>query len=244
MISQVINGTKRKAVRMKNLVYLFLVITVVSLCNGCASQTGSSKPPQGFVSLFNGKDLTGWKGLVDNPVKRAGMNVEQLAEAQSKADEKMLAHWNVVDGILVFDGSGASLCTVKDYGDFQMLVDWKIEDNGDSGIYLRGSPQVQIWDINSKSSRAKYGSGGLYNNKKAPADPIKLADNPTGQWNTFKIIMIGQQVTVYLNGILVVDNTVMENFWQRKKPIYPAGQIELQAHNTRLYFKNIFIKEL
>lgn len=199
-----------------------------------------NQPPKGFVMLFNGKDLTGWKGLVGSPKTRAGMSPQDLAEAQVKADENMHAHWQVVDGVLVFDGKGHSLCTAKDYGDFELLVDWKIEAGGDSGLYLRGSPQVQIWDLVQRPE----GSGGLYNNKKGPSKPLKCADNPVGQWNTFRIIMTGERVTVYLNDVLVVDNVVLENYWERDKPIYPVGQIELQSHSSPLYFSNIFIREI
>jgi hypothetical protein len=152
----------------------------------------------------------------------------------------MRSHWNVVEGVLVFDGKGESLCTVKDYGDFELLVDWKIEKGGDSGIYLRGSPQVQIWDPANEDE----GSGGLYNNKIGPSKPLEQADNPVGEWNTFRIRMAGERVTVYLNGVLVVDDVVMENYWERDKPIYPTGQIELQAHGGPLYFRNIYIREI
>jgi len=196
-----------------------------------------NSPPKGFVALFNGKDLTGWKGLVGNPKSRAQMTAEQLADAQAKADENMRAHWKVVDGVLVFDGKGKSLCTAKDYGDFELYVDWKILPRGDSGIYLRGTPQVQIWD-------RPEGSGGLYNNKQNPSKPLKKADNPVGEWNTFCIKMAGDRVTVKLNGELVVDNVVMENYWERDKPIYPTGQIELQNHGNTLYFKNIYLREI
>jgi hypothetical protein len=168
------------------------------------------------------------------------MTPEKLAEAQKKADQQMREHWNVVDGALVFDGKGKSLCTAKDYGDFELLVDWKILPKGDSGIYLRGSPQVQIWDPNQRPE----GSGGLFNNKKHPAKPLKCADKPIGQWNTFRIKMTGEKVTVWLNGELVVDNVVMENYWERDKPIYPTGQIELQNHGNTLYFKNIYLREI
>ena len=198
-------------------------------------------PPEGFVALFNGRDLTGWKGLVGNPKTRAKMSPKELAEAQKKADEEMRKHWKVVNGVLVFDGKGKSLCTVKDYKDFELWVDWKIEPHGDSGIYLRGSPQVQIWDPNDHGG---IGSGGLFNNKKHPSKPLVRADKPIGQWNRFFIRMVGDRVTVYLNGKLVVDNVVMENYWERNKPIYRSGQIELQSHHTPLYFRNIFIREL
>jgi len=197
-------------------------------------------PPEGFTALFNGVDLAGWKGLVGNPKKRAAMTPEQLAEAQKKADEVMRAGWSVEDGVLVFSGKGQSLCTEKDYGDFEMYVDWKIKPNGDSGIYLRGSPQVQIWD----PGHWKIGSGGLYNNKKNPSKPTKIADNPIGEWNTFFIRMVGERVTIKLNGELIVDDVVLENYWERDKPIYPTGQIELQNHGNTLWFRNVYIKEL
>ncbi|HON92951.1 MAG TPA: DUF1080 domain-containing protein [Sedimentisphaerales bacterium] len=207
-----------------------------------------NQPPEGFTALFNGKDLSGWKGLLkgpyDNPDKRAALPADELARLQQEADENMRAHWKVEDGVLIFDGKGRSLCTAKDYGDFEMLVDWKIEKGGDSGIYLRGSPQVQIWDTANRMVGAEVGSGGLYNNQKNPSKPLKVADKPIGQWNTFRILMVGDKVTVHLNGELVVDNVTMENYWDRSKPIYPTGQIELQNHGNFLYFRNIYIREI
>jgi hypothetical protein len=196
-----------------------------------------NRPPAGFHALFNGRDLTGWKGLVADPPARAKMPAAELAEAQKKADAAAREHWRVVNGVLAYDGKANSLCTVQDYGDFEMLVDWKIEPGGDSGIYLRGSPQVQIWDD-------PVGSGGLYNNEKNPSRPIKKADNPPGQWNRFRILMIGDRVTVHLNDELVVNDVVMENYWERGRPIYPTGQIELQHHGAPLYFKNIYLREI
>jgi len=200
-------------------------------------------PPAGFVALFNGKDLSGWKGLVATPPKRAAMSPAELADAQKQADENMKQHWKIADGALVFDGKGKALCTAKDFSDFEMLVDWKIDKDGDSGIYLRGSPQVQIWDPASKTA-AGVGSGGLFNNQKNPSKPTIMADNPIDQWNTFRIRMVGDKVTIHLNDKLVVDNVVMENYWERDKPIYPSGQIELQDHGSTLYFKNIYLKDL
>ena len=162
---------------------------------------------------------------------------------QKYADEHMLKHWSVERGVLRFDGlkGGYSLATKKDYKDFEMFVDWRIVSvQGDSGLYLRGAPQVQIWDPN----QWKIGSGGLYNNQKNPSKALVIADNPIGQWNRFRIKMVGERVSVWLNGILVVDNTIMENYWNRRIPIYPSGQIELQHHGSHLEFRNIYIKEL
>ena len=194
----------------------------------------------GFAPLFDGRTLDGWKGLVADPPARAKMTPADLATAQAAADGRMRAHWRIVDGALVFDGQGESLCTASDYADFELLVDWKIEKGGDSGLYLRGSPQVQIWD----SAANPAGSGGLYNNQKGKSQPLEKADRPVGEWNAFRVVMIGERVWVYLNDRLVVDNIVLENYWEREKPIYPLGQIELQAHGNPLYFKNIYIREI
>lgn len=202
-------------------------------------------PPKGFVALFNGEDLGGWKGLVKDPPARAKMSAEELTAAQIKADERMRAHWKAENGEIVFDGHGQNLCTEKDYGDFEMLVDWKIPARGDSGIYLRGSPQVQIWEPHSPGQfNPPDGSGGLYNNEKDPRHPLKFADKPVGEWNRFRIVIVGDKVHVFLNGELVVNNTTLENYWERSKPIYPTGQIELQNHGGQLWFKNIYVREI
>jgi hypothetical protein len=181
--------------------------------------------------------------------ERDTLTPEQLAKKQTEANQKYLPHWAIRNGVLHYDGKGQSLQTAKDYGDFELLVDWRIEKNGDSGIYLRGNPQVQIWDPDASAQNA-VGSGGLFNNQENPSKPSKRADKPIGEWNTFRIVMKGEKVSVWLNGELVVDNVTMENYWARvknndaDKPIPPRGPIELQHHNDPLEFKNIFVREL
>lgn len=200
---------------------------------------GLNQPPPGYRALFNGKDLTNWKGLIELP-QRSKLTPEQLAERQKAADEQMRAHWSVENGILIYDGKGNSLQTARDYRNFELYVDWKIQKDGDSGIYLRGNPQVQIWD----PATNPVGSGGLFNNQKNPSKPTVVADRPVGEWNTFWIRMVGDRVTVKLNGVTVVDRVPLENYWERGKPLPDRGPIELQHHGNRLEFRNIFIKEL
>jgi hypothetical protein len=198
----------------------------------------------GFTSIFNGKDIVGWKALVGNPIARSKMSAAELQNAQKLADEKTRGDWVVKDGLLIFTGHGDNLATEKQYGDFEMFVDWKITAKGDAGIYLRGSPQVQIWDTSRREVGAQVGSGGLYNNQKNQSKPLVVADNPIGQWNTFHIIMKGDRVTVYLNGVLVTDNTILENYWNRNLPIFAKEQIELQAHGTYVAYRNIYLREI
>lgn len=207
--------------------------------------------PEGFTAAYNGKDLAGWKGLPkepnDNPAKRATLGADAKAKLQAEADQRMRDHWKSVNGYLEFDGKGDSLCTLRDdYGDFEMLVDWKILPHGDSGIYLRGSPQVQIWDPHTKPQQAgsAVGSGGLYNNQKNPSKPSQVADKPIGEWNQFRIVLVGDKVHVFLNNELVVNNVTLENYWDRSLPLFPTGQIELQNHGNNLWFKNVYLREI
>jgi hypothetical protein len=213
-----------------------LALLTLTAVGSAARAEELNKPPAGFQALFNGKDLTNWQGLIELP-KREKLSPEERKAQQAKADEDAKAHWMAKDGILVFDGKGQSLQTVKDYGNFELYVDWKILPKGDSGIYLRGTPQVQIWDD-------PIGSGGLYNNQKNPSKPLVVADKPVGEWNTFFIRMVGDRVTVKLNDKLVVDNTPLENYWDRSKPLPPIGPIELQNHGNTLEFRNIYLREL
>ncbi len=194
-------------------------------------------PPAGFTALFNGKDLTGWYGWgTRDPTELQKMSPEERADYKTKSVEGGLpgskqgpikAHWKVENGELVNDGKGLYLTTDKDYGDFELLADFKILPDGDSGIYLRGIPQVGIWDTTKGDPRGigqDKGSGGLWNNSKgAPGkDPSKNMDKPLGEWNSFKIRMIGERVTVVFNGEMVVDNAVLENFFANKKAGYTA----------------------
>lgn len=224
-----------------------VTFAVFFLTNTTSAEAPLNTPPEGFTALFNGKDLTGWQGLVKNIRDRKKMTAAEIAQAQIEADKNAHAHWKVVDGVIVFDGKGQNLCTVKDYADFELYVDWKIEPKGDSGLYLRGTPQVQIWDTEDPAqlkNGADKGSGAFWNNQKNPRFPLVKADKPVGEWNTFFIRMVGDKATIKLNGQLVMDNVTLENYWERDKPCYAAGPIELQNHGNTLYFRNIFVKEL
>lgn len=205
-----------------------------------------NKTEVGFEPIFNSKDLTGWKGLVDNPIKRGKMSAKELATAQANADKEAAKSWVVENGELLFTGKGDNLCTVTQYGDFEMLVDWKLYPGSepDAGIYLRGTPQVQMWDISRTNVGAEVGSGGLYNNQTHESKPLKVADLKLGEWNTFYIKMIGDRVTVYLNGELVTDHVILENYWNRNLPIFAKEQIELQAHGSEVAYRDIYIKEI
>ena len=195
---------------------------VAALLIGCVAFPVTAAEPaasdDGFRPLFNGKDLTGWK-----------------------ADEQAKQHWRVADGIIQYDGKARDLWTEQAFTDFVLKVDWRMEGNADSGIYLRGSSKAQanIWNN-------PLGSGevwGYRTDAKMPeeirkaATPKKKADKPLGQWNTFVITLKGEMLTVVLNGEEVISNLQLIG-------VPKTGPIALQNHGNPLQFRKILIKEL
>jgi hypothetical protein len=234
---------------MKNLSRFRPFLAVLGLA-ALASSASAVTPPDGFVALFNGKDLSGWRGgdTFDHR-KYLAMSPEDRAKQDADWKADMKKHWSVEGDELVNDGFGKYATTEKDYGDFELLVDYKTVRLADSGIYLRGCPQVQIWDhTNPKefANGADKGSGGLWNNSKgAPGkDPLVLADKPFGEWNHFRVIIVGARVTVWLNDKLVVDHANLENYYDRNLPIPAKGPIELQTHGGEIRWRNIFLREI
>lgn len=266
-----------------------LLLTALTSFAGLAVADNNTPPP-GFTALFNGSDLSGWYGWgTQDPTDLWKLSPEEKAAYKKKSIEGGLkdakgidkgdhvnAHWKVENGELVNDGKGLYLTTDKDYGDFELMVDYKMLPLGDSGIYLRGIPQVQIWDFTEEAKfklGADKGSGSLWNNKSEEGKyPLKLMDKPFGEWNAFHIKMIGERVTVKLNGEVVVNNAPLENFFANKKagflaygkkddkakdkpaeklpngwmqdPAFVKGPIQLQTHGSEIRWRNVFIREI
>jgi hypothetical protein len=215
------------------------------------SHVEAADPPPGFTALFNGKDLSGWYGLPHtDPKELAAMTPEQRAAKRTADMAAFTQHWRVENGELVNDGQGPYATTDRDYGDIELRLEYKTVAKADSGVYLRGTPQVQIWDTTKEGGKwrngADKGSGGLWNNSAgAPGkDPLVHADKPFGEWNTLRIIQVGARTSVYLNDKLVVDHAIMENYWDRNQPLPAAGPIQLQTHGGEIRWRNVFIREI
>lgn len=232
---------------LRTLLIAFMFPALVAL----GARTDEPQPPEGFKPLFNGKDLSGWHGMdTFDPRKLAAMPGNEALVLGVQWMDDARKHWRVENGELVNDGHGKYLTTDKNYGDIELLVDYKMFPKGDSGIYLKATPQVQIWDFTEAGGKrnlgADKGSGGLWNNSPgAPGkDPLVLADKPFGEWNHFRILMLGERVTVYLNDKLVVKHARMENYFNRKLPLLPKGPIQLQTHGSEIRWRNIYVREI
>ncbi|MEY3491531.1 MAG: hypothetical protein RL309_659 [Verrucomicrobiota bacterium] len=207
-------------------------------------------PPEGFLALFNGKDLSGWHGF--NPHQGLKLTGEKKAADLAKQRADFPLHWRVENGELVNAGTGPYATTEEEFGDIELRIEYKTVAKADSGIYLRGNPQIQIWDLNQvfdpkKPDRKPHlGSGGLFNNTPGTPgrDPLVIADKPFGEWNTFRIVQKGDVTTIWLNGKLVVDHAKMENYWDRAQPLPAKGPLMLQTHGGEIRWRNLFVKTL
>jgi len=214
------------------------------------TSTAAPAPPPGFTALFNGHDLAGWWGATtEDPRPYMALPAEDFKKKRDASLADIQQHWRSEGDELVNDGNGLFLTTDKFYGDFELLIDYKTVPKADSGIYLRGVPQVQIWDSTEQAKfalGADKGSGGLWNNSpgKPGKDPLVKADKPFGEWNHFRVIMVGSRVTVWLNDKLVVDNAVLENYFDRKLPVPAKGPLQLQTHGGEIRWRNVYLREI
>ena len=205
--------------------------------------------PEGFRSLYNGVDFTGWK-----------------------IDPTLAQHWKSLDWRLDFDGVKGDLWTEEAFRDFELIVDWrwngpsqgprqrpiilpdgsyKLDENGnqvtmeieerDSGIYLRGNSksQVNIWEWPAGSGEV-YGyrtDGSMPPETRAGATPVKNADKPVGEWNRFRIRLVGELLNVHLNGEHVLVDCPLPGVPEK-------GPIGLQAHGSGIQFANLYVRPI
>jgi len=228
-----------------NTVFLALLALVLSPVVAAEPET-----PAGFRALFNGKDLSGWHGL--NPHSVQKLEGEKRGQNLAAQRAEFPKTWRVEHGELVNDGTGPYATSDEEFGDIELRLEYKTVPKADSGVYLRGTPQVQIWDINQPDDpkrpdrRPRLGSGGLFNNTPgAPGrDPLVLADKPFGEWNQLRIRQVGARTWVWLNEKLVVDGAVMENYWDRTQPLPSRGSVMLQTHGGEIRWRSIFVRAL
>ena len=223
------------------------LLTTTILVSALATAPLCAKPTK-FRTLFNQTNLDGWHGNNPHQTAKASKADRQQSIASQQADFKQ--HWYVENNELVNDGHGPYATTEQEFGDLEFHLEYKTVAKADSGIYLRGTPQVQIWDTTKEGGKtnrgADIGSGGLYNNSPdTPGKhPLVHADKPFGQWNQFRILQLGSRTTVFLNDQRVVDNAVMENYWNRKRPLPARGPIHLQTHGGEIRWRHIRVREI
>ena len=218
--------------------WLFGFFLGMALCWMGAARSADQEPPKGFEPLFNGKDLTGWK------VNKGGK----------------MSVWGAANGILFVDGKGGGwLMTEKEYGDFELRLEFKVPTGGNSGVALRslmeGDPayvgmEIQILDDSWYKNRSNYPNlkktqltGSIYD----VVPPEKDATKPAGEWNQYQITAKGRHITVVLNGTKIVDANLDDHKDRADKHpglLRQKGHLGLQSHDGRVEFRNLYVKPL
>ena len=227
-----------------------LLLTVALAAVAVDVTVAEVKPPTGFRALFNEMNLDGWHGWRhDLFSKRHDLTEAEFAEQTAKLAQDARQNWSVENGELVNDGHGTYLATNDEFRDFELRLEYKTVARADSGIYLKATPQVQIWDYTDPDKfrlGADLGSGGLWNNSPGSRgkDPLVLADRPLGEWNSFRIVQVGERTSVWLNDSLVVDNVIFDHYYDRENPLPVRGPVILQTHGGEIRWRHIYIREL
>jgi hypothetical protein len=183
-----------------------------------------------WISLFNGKDTTGWiNAKADDPAAKS--------------------RWTVEEGALTNETKGVNdACTVDEFEDYELEIEYKVPKGGNSGVYLRGAIEIQVLDSHGRQAGA-HDAGAIYGGLIPLANPSK----PAGEWNKFRVLHIGPRITVWHNDVLVQDNVPgpsktggsMEKHPKSQNKIDGRkGPIMLQGDHEKVWYRNIRIRPL
>jgi len=167
----------------------------------------------GWQPLFDGKDLGAWA-----------------------ASDSQKAHWLVENGIIRYDGRAGTLRTKQSFSDYMLRVDWRLPRKADSGVFVRGNKQLNIWTWSMGSGEMWEHRGRHKGPGPNPYIPSSREDRAVGEWNTFLITVKSNRVTVLLNGKKVISDAVLND--------KDSSSIGLQKHGDPVEFKSIYIKPL
>ena len=187
---------------------------------GCARlEEPQFSPGEGWIPLFNGKDLSGWKLVGRYP-----------------------STWRVVNGVLEAPSPSDNIYTEQKFLDFRLHLEFKLPKDGNSGVFLRGRKEVQLYDNWGDDDLDESDCGGVF----GKVAPKVNACKPPGQWNTLDVTMVGSRITVVLNGKTTVDGAEVRGAtgWQLDENEGAPGPIMLQGDHTPVAFRNIWLKPL
>jgi hypothetical protein len=177
------------------------------------------------ITLFNGKDLTGWRLI----------------------NEKQTCGFKVVDGALVNDPvqtegaphiSYGNLRTEKEFEDFNLKLEVNVPAGNNSGVYLRGLYEIQVVD-SYKKELDPHNMGAVYSRIK----PVTAAEKPAGEWQSLDITLCKRHATVILNGVKIIDNQPIygPTGGAMKSDVFAPGPIFLQGDHGKVSYRNILI---
>ena len=197
---------------------------------------------EGWELLFDGTAISGWHNYGQEGIRDG---------------------WQAIDGEMVHVGGGGDIVTDRVYQDFEMVMEWKVEEGGNSGVFIHanesaprifeGAPEMQILDdaVHADGQNPLTSAGANYALHAAPRGVVR----PAGEWNSIRIRVEGPRIQQWMNGQLIVDYERWTPEWEalvagskfQQWPVYGTyreGPIGLQDHGDRVYFRNIKAREL
>ncbi len=207
---------------MKKHLALFALTAVIA---STALTVRSAEDEIGFTPLFNGKDFTGWK--LRNPNGNHSWSV--LPGGVLKNTVEKGTH-------------GTDLVTDKKFWNFTVRYEYMTPENSNSGFYLRGRHEIQILGDHKSGQASISGNGSIYNFKA----PDKFITKPSGEWQTAEATIVGNRITVVMNGVKIHDNVECNKATGSEidNKVTEPGPIFLQGDHGTVSFRNIRIKEL
>jgi len=184
-----------------------------------AAEETEFKPADGWLPLFNGKDLAGWKAV-----------------------GRYKSEWAADGGVLANPRESDSIYTEKSFLDFQLHLEFKLPKEGNSGVFLRGRKEVQVCDSWGKKELDDQDCGGIFG-KFAPA--VNACKAP-GEWNRLDVTLVGRKVTVALNGKTTIDAKMVNGVTggQLDEDEDKPGPLMLQGDHSAVWYRNIWIRPL
>lgn len=175
----------------------------------------------GWVQLFNGKDLKGWQ-------KAREPRVDPL--------------WTVEDGAMTNLNGARDIATIAEYKDYDLTLEYKTVKEGNSGVYLRGRIEVQVFDSHGKKTPDTGDDGAIY----GQFAPKVNASKPAGEWNRLEIHLVGGTITIKLNGMLIHDNVKLSEVCRGALPggLLDPGPIRLQGDHGKVWFRNLKLRPI
>ena len=188
-------------------------------------------PEAAYAPVFGNET---WSVVALNPVEKAAMKAKKIKKAEVAAAATAAQVWAATEtGMAYAGGAAATMGSGKNYENFELMFEWKGE--GKAGLGVRSIPQI---DLGGEKS------GALSGNEKNKNIPIKVADNPAGDWNTVYVKVLNDRVTVNVNGVETTQNVILENVCDRNIPAFIEGQLMLIGEGTPIEFREMYIREL
>lgn len=222
----------------RHLSRFFTGAALVGVC--AASTTATSAPatmqtaPAGFTSLFNGTDTSGWVGMSSSDPRQYIDMAPETEDTQRQAEQAAFGrHWRVDNGQLVHDGAGPLATSQRRYGDVELRLEYQVFPKPAATVVLAGAPPAPAAIVHLRGTPLQQWTAA-----------IRKASRPAGQWNSMRIVQLGERTSIHVNDQVVADHARMINSWNPKLPVARVGRIQLEGQGAEVRWRRVYVREI